>query len=71
MRDAALFFLMSGCMLRISELVAVLLVDIEPVPDGSGRLHLSQSKTDQEGVGGTLYIGSPTMEHARSWVRLI
>ena len=70
-RDAALFSLMSDCLLRISELVAVRPADIESVPDGSGRLHLFHSKTDQEGGGATLYIGPPTMERTRDWIQLI
>ena len=70
-RDAALFSLMSDCMLRISELVAVRPPDIKPVPDESGRLHIAQSKTDQEGSGATLYIGPPTMERIHEWTHLI
>ena len=70
-RDAALFSLMSDCMLRISELVAVRPADIEAVPDESGRLHIAQSKTDQEGSGATLYIGPPTMERIHEWTHLI
>lgn len=70
-RDAALFSLMSDCMLRISELVAVRPTDIESVPDGSGRLHLPQSKTDQEGSGTTLYVGPPTLKRIQDWIYLM
>lgn len=67
-RDAALFSLMSDCMLRESELVAVRPADLEMTSDGSGRLHLPKSKTDQEGAGATLYVGAPTMERIHSWL---
>jgi len=70
-RDAALFSLMSDCMLRVSELIAVCPADLEITSDGSGRLHLLQSKTDQEGMGSTLYVGAPTMERIQNWLCLI
>ncbi len=70
-RDAALFSLMSDCMLRVSELVAVRPADVEITSDGSGRLHLPKSKTDQEGAGATLYVGAPTMERIHNWLHLI
>ena len=70
-RDAALFSLMSDCMLRVSELVAVRPADLEITSDGSGRLHLPKSKTDQEGAGATLYVGAPTMERIQNWLHLI
>ena len=58
-------------MLRIGELVAVRLTDIASVPDGSGRLHLSHSKTDQGGSGAVLYIGPPTLERIQDWLHLV
>ncbi|MCY4159693.1 MAG: tyrosine-type recombinase/integrase [Bacteroidetes bacterium] len=70
-RDAAMFSLMSDCMLRISELTAVCPVDIVSLSDGSGRLRLPQSKTDQEGMEATLYIGPPTMKYIQEWVCLL
>ena len=70
-RDAALFSLMSDCLLRVGELVKVRPRDITPIPDGSGRLQIHQSKSDQEGRGATLYVGAPTMEYIRDWMTLI
>jgi len=70
-RDAALFSLMSDCMLRVSELIAVQVQDVEVAADGSGRLQLPQSKTDQEGLGATLYVGAPTMMRIQNWLGLI
>ena len=42
---------MSDALLRVSEAAALLVEDIEEAEDGSGRLTIRHSKTDQEGVG--------------------
>ena len=57
LRDAAMIRLMSDCLLRIGEVVAVNVEDIK-----KGVLTLHYSKTDQEGVGETLYVGKPTLQ---------
>ena len=54
LRDAALIRLMSDCLLRISEAVAI------NVEDTSSVLHIRRSKTDQKGAGMTLYVGPST-----------
>ena len=51
LRDSAMIRLMSDCLLRISEVVAVNVGDFK-----AKTLTLRASKTDQEGVGETLYI---------------
>ncbi len=56
LRDSALIRLMSDCLLRISEAVAINVEDVDSV------LHIRQSKTDQEREGVTLYIGPSTKE---------
>ncbi len=56
LRDSALIRLMSDCLLRISEGVAVDAEDIDSV------LTIHQSKTDHEWEGTTLYVGDPTRE---------
>ena len=56
LRDSAMIRLMSDCLLRISEAVAV---DIEDVDT---TLTIRSSKTDQEGKGESLFIGEPTLE---------
>ena len=64
LRDSALIRLMSDCLLRISEAVAV------DVADVNGALTVRQSKTDPgtAGVSGvTLYIGAPTREAIRRY----
>lgn len=55
LRDSSLIRLMSDCLLRISEAVAVNVSDVGKV------LRIKQSKTDQEGRGATLYVGDPTL----------
>lgn len=60
-RDSALIRLMSDCLLRISEVVAVDMEDVDSV------LTIRQSKTDQASEGTTLYIGDPTREVIRRY----
>ncbi len=62
LRDSALIRLMSDCLLRISEAVAV---NVEHIR--SGVLEIESSKTDQEGAGATLYIGEPTRRVIRRY----
>ena len=64
LRDSALIRLMSDCLLRISEAVAVNVEDVD------SALTVHRSKTDQgaAGVTGvTLYIGAPTQEAIRRY----
>ena len=56
LRDSSLIQLMSDCLLRISEAVAVNVSDVGKV------LRIKQSKTDQDGRGATLYVGAPTLD---------
>ena len=51
LRDSAVIRLMSDCLLRISEVVAVNVGDFK-----GSTLTLRSSKTDQEGAGETLYV---------------
>ena len=55
LRDSALIRLMSDCLLRVSEVVAVNCGDLE-----EKTLIVRSSKTDQEGIGEALYITSDT-----------
>ena len=57
LRDAALIRLMSDCLLRISEAVAVNVGDLH-----KSTLRIKSSKTDQEGQGEVLYVGGPTLK---------
>ena len=55
LRDAAMIRLMSDCLLRISEVVAVNVGDLK-----ERTLTLRTSKTDQEGTGESLYVCDAT-----------
>ena len=61
LRDASMIRLMSDCLLRISEVVAVNVEDIGKV------LTVRSSKTDQEGEGAALYVGAPTHKAIRKY----
>ena len=61
LRDSAMIRLMSDCLLRISEVVAVNVEDIGKV------LTVRASKTDQEGAA--LYVGAPTHKAIRKYRR--
>ena len=67
LRDAALIALGSDAMLRVSELAALLVSDLLHEPDGSGRLTIQRSKTDQDGEGVILFLGGPTMARLNRW----
>ena len=62
-RDAALFRVMSDGLLRISEAVGIDCEDITDEADGSGRLLIRTSKTDQEGRGAVLYLTQHPPRH--------
>jgi len=62
LRDAAILRLMSDGFLRVSECAAVQVADLELADDGSGRLTVHRSKTDQDGQGAVLFVGQPTMQ---------
>ena len=57
LRDAAMIRLMSDCLLRISEAVAVNIGDLR-----EKTLTLQTSKTDQEGTGESLYVCENTRQ---------
>ena len=61
LRDAALIAVMSDCLLRVSEAVALQVDGLQLESDGTGRLTIGQSKTDQEGEGAVLFVGAPTV----------
>ena len=69
-RDAALVSIMSDAMLRVSELVSIRWKDLYWERDGSGRLTVPVSKSDQEGQGAILYLGAVTVTRLRVWGKL-
>ena len=59
--DIALVSVMRDGLLRRSEASALLWDDVERAPDGSGRLTVRRSKTDQAAEGRMLYLSPRTM----------
>ena len=68
LRDAALIALMSDAMLRVSECSALDVQDLATEADGTGRLTIRHSKTDQEGEGAVQFVGEPTVRRVRAWL---
>ena len=63
--DLAMIGLMRDVLLRRSEAAALTWKDLTEEFDGSGRLTIARSKTDQEGQGAVGYVSSQTMR----WVK--
>ena len=59
--DMALMSLMRDGLLRVSEAADLIWRDLKPVTDGTGRLHIRRSKSDQEGEGAVMFVSAPTM----------
>ena len=63
--DVAIASVMRDALLRRSEAAALEWADVELRPDGSGRLRIRRSKTDQEGGGAVQYLGKGTAAAVR------
>ncbi len=61
LRDLALAQVMRDGLLRRGEAAELVWGDISRAFDGSGRLVIRHSKTDQEGKGAIVYLGEATM----------
>ena len=59
--DIAIVSVMRDALLRRSEAAALTWRDVELQPDGSGRLFIQRSKTDQMAEGRVLYLSPQTM----------
>ena len=59
--DMAIMSLMRDGMLRLSETAALTWEDLQKEPDGTGRLLIKRSKTDQKGEGSVTFVSAPTM----------
>lgn len=68
LRDAALFSMAYDAGLRVSELVGTRVEDLAQVGDGSGRLTIAHSKTDQEGQGALAWLSPDTMARVSAWL---
>ena len=54
-------------MLRVSEVAALDVDDVRIEDDGTGRLTVRHSKTDQEGAGAVLFLGAATVARIEAW----
>lgn len=68
LRDAALLCTAFETMFRRSELVQLDVSSLSVEPDGSGRIFLAHSKTDQEGAGALQYVTPSTVDLLRTWM---
>src|SRR3546814_15764246 len=68
LRDAALCSMAYDAGLRVSELVAATVEDLRLLADGSGRLEIPRSKTDQEGEGSVVWLSAETMGRLSAWL---
>ena len=68
--DIALAATVRDALLRRSEAAALRWADIEFRPDGSGRVTVRTSKTDQEGAGAVQYVGKAASTALRALRRL-
>ena len=64
--DVALISVMRDAMLRRGEAAALTWADVEFRGDGSGRVTVRRSKSDQDGNGATLYVGRDAATELRS-----
>jgi integrase len=57
-------------MARRSELVALNVEDFSFMDDGSGRVLIRRSKTDQAGEGSVAYLSPDTVAYLKAWLRV-
>ena len=67
-RDIALISLLREGLLRRSECAALRVRDFSREMDGSGRLRITRSKTDQAGKGATLFLGKEATNRVVKWL---
>ncbi len=65
LRDAAVVAVASDALLRVSEVAAL---DVADVNLGEQTVRIRRSKTDQEGVGVVQYLGEPTVARVGAWL---
>jgi integrase len=68
-RERALLSVGYDTMARRSELVAINVEDFSFLSDGSGRVLIRRSKTDQAGEGSVAYLSPATVVYLKAWLR--
>jgi len=69
LRERAMLCVAYDAMTRRSELIAIDVEDVKFLPDGTGRLLIRRSKTDQAGEGHIAYLSRQTVRHLRVWLK--
>jgi len=67
LRDIALLHVAYDLLMRASELVAMRWERLEPSSRGGGTYRFGRTKTDQAGVGRTLYLRAESMVALQAW----
>jgi site-specific recombinase XerD len=68
LRDGALLAVAFETGLRVSELAAIEIAQIDPQRDGRGILGIGKTKTDQEGEGRFAWLSADTMRRIGAWI---
>jgi integrase len=69
MRECAMLCVAYDAMTRRGELIAVDVQDVKFLSDGTGRLLIRRSKTDQAGEGHVAYLSRQTVRHLKAWLK--
>ena len=67
-RDAAIISVMSDALLRVAEVSGLNVDDVTFLPDGTARIRIRRSKTDQRGRGAVQYLRARTADRLRRWM---
>ena len=67
-RDAAIISCASDALLRVAEVSGLNVDDVTFLPDGTARIRIRRSKTDQRGRGAVQYLRARTAGRLRRWM---
>ena len=68
-RERAMLCVAYDAMTRRSELIAIDVEDLKFLGDGTGRLLIRRSKTDQAGEGHIAYLSRQTVRYLQAWLQ--
>jgi integrase len=68
-RERAMLCVAYDAMTRRSELIAIDVEDLKFLDDGTGRLLIRRSKTDQAGEGHVAYLSRQTVRYLKAWLQ--
>ena len=69
LRERAMLCVAYDAMTRRSELIAIDVEDLKFLDDGTGRLLIRRSKTDQAGEGHVAYLSRQTVGFLKAWLK--